>query len=396
MSLDVDRLAEVMLSGAQALIAKSVAPLKAQNDALRLANDSLAERLAALEAKAPPPPFDASEIEAQLRALNEAIAAMPEPLEPEPMPDVAAIVSEAVSSTEALLRAEIHASIAAIPAPQLPDVDAFADAIRAEIAEVVKMIPEPVAMPDLSGLATKAEVEAVRDSIEAAQQEVRSIVIPDAPDLSGFATKAEVEAVRDAIPEVPEQHDYAPAIDAVGDRLDAALAQADDRFKAALDGVQSRVDAAVERVERHPGVFPIAKAWEDRVHYAGEVVVHDGQTWQAAKDTGRAPGGDDWTCLARSGADARGFVVCGTFAEDVDYSANDIVMRDGSSFVALRNNPGECPGDGWQLWAGRGKTGKMGPSIKGDPGRDAAEIVALYRDGDDIVLTMAGGAEFRA
>ena len=160
--------------------------------------------------------------------------------------------------------------------------------------------------------------------------------------------------------------------------------------------MQSRVDAAVERVERHPGVFPIAKAWEDRVHYAGEVVVHDGQTWQAAKDTGRAPGGDDWTCLARSGADARGFVVCGTFAEDVDYSANDIVMRDGSSFVALRNNPGECPGEGWQLWAGRGKTGKMGPSIKGDPGRDAAEIVALYRDGDDIVLTMAGGAEFRA
>ena len=88
--------------------------------------------------------------------------------------------------------------------------------------------------------------------------------------------------------------------------------------------------------------------------------------------------------------------MCGTFAEDVDYSANDIVMRDGSSFVALRNNPGECPGEGWQLWAGRGKTGKMGPSIKGDPGRDAAEIVALYRDGDDIVLTMAGGAEFRA
>ena len=450
MSLDVDRLAEVMLSGAQALIAKSVAPLKAENDALRLANDSLAERLAALEAKAPPAPFDPSGIEAQLRALGDAIAAIPAPVEPEPMPDVAAIVLEAVSSTEALLRDEIHASIAAIPTPQMPNVDALADAIRAEIAEVVKMIPEPVAMPDLSGLATKAEVEAVRDSIpaapdfsglasredlealsasipapadlsgyalrseipaprdwsseiaalqssiEAAQQEVRSIVIPDAPDLSGFATKAEVEAVRDAIPEVPEQHDYAPAIDAVGDRLDAALAQADDRLKAVLEGVQSRVDAAVERVERHPGVFPIAKAWEDRVHYAGEVVVHDGQTWQAAKDTGRAPGGDDWTCLARSGADARGFVVCGTFAEDVDYSANDIVMRDGSSFVALRNNPGECPGDGWQLWAGRGKTGKMGPSIKGDPGRDAAEIVALYRDGDDIVLTMAGGAEFRA
>lgn len=163
MSLDVDRLAEVMLSGAQALIAKSVTPLKAQNDALRLANQALSERIAVLEAREDPKPFDASGIEAQLRALGDAIAAIPAPVEPEPMPDVAAIVLEAVSSTEVLLRDEIHASIAAIPAPQLPDVDAFADAIRAEIAEVVKMIPEPVAMPDLSGLATKAEVEAVRD-----------------------------------------------------------------------------------------------------------------------------------------------------------------------------------------------------------------------------------------
>ena len=35
----------------------------------------------------------------------------------------------------------------------------------------------------------------------------------------------------------------------------------------------------------------------------------------------------------------------------------------------------------------RGKSGRPGPAIKGDPGargRDGAEIVGLYRDGDEI------------
>src|SRR4249920_1105317 len=53
-----------------------------------------------------------------------------------------------------------------------------------------------------------------------------------------------------------------------------------------------------------PGVLPVARDWvPDTVHYAGTVVVHAGATWQATRDTGQAPGHQDWVCLARPGRD---------------------------------------------------------------------------------------------
>ena len=55
-----------------------------------------------------------------------------------------------------------------------------------------------------------------------------------------------------------------------------------------------------------PGKLPIAKHWrQDEVCYAGDVVIYDGGTWQAARDTGLPPGGKDWVCLASAGRDAR-------------------------------------------------------------------------------------------
>jgi hypothetical protein len=38
---------------------------------------------------------------------------------------------------------------------------------------------------------------------------------------------------------------------------------------------------------------------QDQITYAGEVVAYDGSTFQAVKDTARAPGGDDWVLIAR-------------------------------------------------------------------------------------------------
>jgi hypothetical protein len=56
----------------------------------------------------------------------------------------------------------------------------------------------------------------------------------------------------------------------------------------------------------------------------------------------------------------------GTFIEAEAYSFMDIVALNGSSFIARADNPGPCPGDGWQLIASAGKPGK--PGIKGDRG----------------------------
>jgi hypothetical protein len=48
-----------------------------------------------------------------------------------------------------------------------------------------------------------------------------------------------------------------------------------------------------------PGKLPLLKLWEpDVVHYQGDVVTHDGGTWQATRDTGKAPGTKDWVALA--------------------------------------------------------------------------------------------------
>jgi hypothetical protein len=150
---------------------------------------------------------------------------------------------------------------------------------------------------------------------------------------------------------------------------------------------------AIELKEGPEGKLPLARAWaDDGVTYAGEVRTHAGSTWQAQRDTGKAPGGDDWLCLAgrgEDGAPAPRFRICGLFAESKEYTELDIVALNGASFVALRDDPGPCPGDGWQLWA---KQGKQGEKIKGDPGppgKSAARPVALTVDEEAASLTLA-------
>src|SRR4029077_13635144 len=114
-----------------------------------------------------------------------------------------------------------------------------------------------------------------------------------------------------------------------------------------------------ERGERGPegpqGKLPLAAPWLDGVHYQAAVVTHDGSTWQARRDTGQPPPHDDWLCLAAVGDAGRSLAVRGTYDASKTYSALDIVVLGGSAFVARRDDPGSCPGDGWQLIAKRGQ-----------------------------------------
>lgn len=174
-----------------------------------------------------------------------------------------------------------------------------------------------------------------------------------------------------------------------------------DPGEAGPRGEKGDVGAIGERGPEGPcGKLPVVKGWVDGVYYEGDVVTHLGSIWQAQKDTGRAPGHEDWVELVQRGADARGFTVRGTWNESEDYAKNDIVMLNASSFVAINDEPGPCPGDGWQLWAGAGKTGKPGPrgdrGEKGAAGNDAASIIAFYDDNGVKVLTLGDGQELRA
>jgi len=136
------------------------------------------------------------------------------------------------------------------------------------------------------------------------------------------------------------------------------------------------------------GALPVVREWApDTVHYKGNVVAHAGGTWQAGCDTGQAPGHADWVCLAYPGRNAAMPTVRGTWSEAEAYAALDIVALSGSSFIARREAPGPCPGDGWQLIASAGRQGIKGPAgdrgasgERGLPGASAPVIIGWKID----------------
>jgi hypothetical protein len=131
-----------------------------------------------------------------------------------------------------------------------------------------------------------------------------------------------------------------------------------------------------------PGKLPMVKLWvPETVFYTGEVVAYDGGTFQARRDTGQPPSHADWLCLATAGRDGKGIAVRGTFDETAEYHRLDVVALNGGSFIALKDAPGPCPGDGWQLVASQGKRGAAGErgergasGPQGDSGLSGATI----------------------
>lgn len=151
-----------------------------------------------------------------------------------------------------------------------------------------------------------------------------------------------------------------------------------------------------ERGEKgNPGLLPFVRAWsENEITYAGGVVFCDGGSWQAQKDTAQKPPHKDWKPVAVAGRSATTPVIRGTFDPAQSYDALNIVALNNSSFMAKCDNPGECPGDGWQLIASAGRAGKPGP--KGERGERGAPGVSIARGEIDrktfmIKLTMTDG-----
>jgi hypothetical protein len=77
------------------------------------------------------------------------------------------------------------------------------------------------------------------------------------------------------------------------------------------------------------------------------------------------------------------------------YDRLDVVTLDGGAFVAKRDDPGPCPGEGWQLLVQRGKTGRpgeKGDAIKGDKGDAGPGVVSIDIDRSGMVtVTNADG-----
>jgi hypothetical protein len=110
------------------------------------------------------------------------------------------------------------------------------------------------------------------------------------------------------------------------------------------------------------GKLPFIREWtRETVFYEGTVVTYDGGSYQALRDTGEPPDNEaHWRCLAAPGRDGKSLRHRGTFKEDSEYAAYDVIALNGGSFLALHDKPGACPGPGWQLLAGPGKRGVAG------------------------------------
>jgi hypothetical protein len=120
-----------------------------------------------------------------------------------------------------------------------------------------------------------------------------------------------------------------------------------------------------------PGKLEIVKDHvEGQVYYERDLVVAgDGALYQAERDTAATPPHIDWRCITRAGRDGKdalNFRIEGTFDRAAKYHRLSIVTLNGSCFVARHDDPGPCPGEGWQLLASAGKRGKQGP--KGERG----------------------------
>jgi hypothetical protein len=154
--------------------------------------------------------------------------------------------------------------------------------------------------------------------------------------------------------------------------------------------------------EGRPGKVAQVKAWSNVIHYEGAIVTHNGSTFQATKDTAKEPGHEDWICLAERGRDGVTPKVRGTFDASTEYRWLDIVALNGGSFVALKDDPGQCPGPDWQLIASPGKRGEKGQQgdrglqgLQGKAGSVGASIVGWRADPRSYAATpiMSDGSE---
>jgi hypothetical protein len=92
----------------------------------------------------------------------------------------------------------------------------------------------------------------------------------------------------------------------------------------------------------------------------------------------------------------------GTFDVYKKYAQLDVVEYEDASYIARRDAPGLCPGDGWQLVSRsgrRGPVGDVGPrgrkGERGERGEDAPTIVSwtLDRTHYRAVPTLSNGTQ---
>jgi hypothetical protein len=81
--------------------------------------------------------------------------------------------------------------------------------------------------------------------------------------------------------------------------------------------------------------------------------------------------------------------VRGTYDETEVYSQHDICIKNGGSYIARRDDPGYCPGGGWQQLTQPGKSGAKGErgfsGARGPQGESGANFIGWRIDKKNFV-----------
>lgn len=299
-------------------------------------------------------------------------------------------------------------SVTSMPASLRSFTDAAADAVARAIAGVQRDAQREREIRDAEHRARLAELDARISSVAALEIQVRDrlATLKDGADGKPGERGADGLAGRDGV----DGKDGMPGENGKDGERGADGADGRDGADgkdgvAGRDGENGRDGKDGERGAEGPvGKLPTVREWDDRVFYEGEVAALDGRSFQALRDTGRKPPHADWICIADRGADGahgrdgadgedgRSFRVRGTWLEIVDdYRALDVVALNGASFIAKKDDPGACPGEGWQMIAGQGKRGQPGQKgDRGERGPAGMPVVAAQITADGILILTNG------
>ncbi|WP_180901947.1 hypothetical protein [Martelella soudanensis] len=368
----------------EAQFAARMAELETRIAAVRTLEKALADKMDTVRSGEPGrsvtiddvAPMITGEIEKRMNDLPSMIeqAATEIMASPVTIEDVEAMARKSVSSaleimppprTDDDIKSIVNDIVAGLPPVEPERVDT--DMLRSMVDEAVSNIPPPSPGKD----ADPEEIAAmVADAVRAAVAGLQ----PAEPDPELLRSM-----VDEAVSNIPPA---APGKDADPDEIAAMVA---DAVRAAVDGLPppEKGDPGP------PGSLPLIGYWEDKVYYTGDVVTFCGEIFQALRDTGKAPPNDDWQMIVRrglDGADGRSPTVRNTWRADEDYQALDIVSLNGAAFIARHDDPGVCPGAGWQMIAMQGKTGK--PGKQGERGIAVTSSVSEVSIDDDGVLSL--------
>ena len=149
-----------------------------------------------------------------------------------------------------------------------------------------------------------------------------------------------------------------------------------------------------ERGDTGPrGSLDAPAAWQEGIHYQGDLTFLDGSTWCARRDTAARPGrDDDWAPVALAGRDGLSGEARGLYDPAAKYRKLDRVAHNGCEWIAARDDPGPLPGDGWKVGAQRGLRGKPGlAGERGPPGPEGVGVEDVTMDGYAVIQLLSNG-----